>query len=91
MQGKTAVEPAGTRTSGGVEIWGKAERKEGDAGCQPDGGHCLTHLILTPSLGGRHCLPVSQMRELRLGGKGAVYSWLQRWNLAEPGLGDVSN
>lgn len=42
MQGKTAVEPAGTRTSGGVEIWGKAERKEGDAGRQSDDGHCLT-------------------------------------------------
>ena len=54
MQGKTAVEPAGTRTSGGVEIWGKAERKEGDACRQSDDGHCLTFNLHT--LPGREAL-----------------------------------
>lgn len=45
MQGKTAAEPAGTRTSGGVEIWGKAKKEAGDRSHEPDEPGLFPHVF----------------------------------------------
>lgn len=97
MQGKTAAEPAGTRTSGGVEICGKAESGKGDTGHQAD-DTAICESSLCPDLLNLHIIPgrealcphFTDKDACGLEGK-SVHFQLCRWNRAEAGLRDRSS